>query len=59
MFGIKLILPENKLPLDVTEFRETLKQENQEEYLPKPQSRADLTPVIQTFTNEVQAYFKR
>jgi hypothetical protein len=58
LFGIKLIQSENRQPIDVSEFRATLKKENNEDYLPKPMSEPDITPVIQTFTNEVQAYFQ-
>lgn len=58
LFGIKLIQSENKQPIDVTEFRATLKKENTDDYLPKSLSAVDTTPIIQAFTTEVQAYFQ-
>ena len=54
VFGIKTIEP-GIFPEDY-EFRTSVKPHSDEAYLPKPLMEIDISPVIHSFTDEVQAY---
>lgn len=50
---------DNKIVIPgITNQREVLEPENPEDYLPKPALEIDISPVIQSFTDEVQAYIQ-
>lgn len=58
LFGIKILQPGTVEPITVTELQQVLKTERHEDYLPKDKPGPDLSPVVQSFTDEVSAFMQ-
>ena len=56
LVGIKIIAPTKLSDVSVTEVRQTFAQQPDEYYMPKPAADVDLTPIVQSFKDEVSAY---
>jgi hypothetical protein len=58
LIGINKV-EDNRVAIPImTDKQEPLKKEHPEDYLPKPALEIDISPVIQSFTDEVQAYIQ-
>lgn len=57
LMGIKKVDGDSIAISTVDEFKKSFKSESHEDYLPKPEMEVDISPVVQSFTDEVKAYF--
>lgn len=56
LVGIKMTAPTKLSDVSVAEVPQTFAQQPDEYYMPKPDADVDLTPVVQSFKDEVSAY---
>lgn len=58
LMGIKKV-EDNAIAIStVADFKKSFESENPEDYLPKPTLEIDISPVVQSFTDEVKAYLQ-
>ena len=58
VIGIKKIDGSSVAIPTMAEFKSSMEGESHESYLPKPATDIDISPLVQSFTDEVQAYLK-
>lgn len=58
VIGIKKIDGSSVAIPSMAEFKSSMEGENHENYLPKPAADIDISPLVQSFTDEVQAYLQ-
>ena len=58
LIGINKVEDDRIVIPEVTNPREVLQQENPDDYLPKPALEIDISPLVQSFADEVQAYIQ-
>jgi hypothetical protein len=58
LIGIKKVEDRALTIPTVTNFKNSLVTESHEDYLPKPALEIDISPVVQSFTDEVKAYLQ-
>ena len=58
IMGIKKVEDEAISISTVAEFKKSFENENHEDYLPKPDPEVDISPVVQSFTDEIKAYLQ-
>lgn len=56
LIGIKILVSTNMSAVSVEEARQSFTKERNEDYMPKLSADVDLSPVIQSFKDEVSAY---
>ena len=58
LIGIKKVENEAIAISTVANFKKSFENENHEDYLPKPDLEVDISPVVQSFTDEIKAYLQ-
>lgn len=58
VIGIKKVENEAIAISTVANFKKSFENENHEDYLPKPDLEVDISPVVQSFTDEIKAYLQ-
>lgn len=58
IIGIKKVENEAITISTVANFKKSFENENHEDYLPKPDLEVDISPVVQSFTDEIKAYLQ-
>lgn len=58
LIGIKKVENEAIAISTVANFKKSFEKENHEDYLPKPDLEVDISPVVQSFTDEIKAYLQ-
>lgn len=58
VIGIKKVENEAITISTVANFEKSFENENHENYLPKPDLEVDISPVVQSFTDEIKAYLQ-
>lgn len=59
LIGIKKIEGNSISSSSVADFKKSFETENHDDYLPKPSSEIDISPLMQAFTDEVRAYLQQ
>ena len=59
LIGIKKIEGSDFTDTTISNLKQFVSAENPEDYLPKPASEVDISPLVQSFTDEVKAYVQQ